>query len=343
MEVVHQVRRVIVLDDIEEIRQLVKENLLECGSIDIFSSTREELINLVQDGVSVPAPACIITDLYTGSDPLTILYKVEPVITGDASDESIRIDLRFFEIIIGLWPEAHVLVFSNFKESKHFTAKQKQFVLKRLRELGIKETQIISKDPLPITIKTVTRLAASKLQFPLLSKGRDNIAVLVVEDVDAERVTIVNRLAQEGISVYAAGNRKEGLKKLREFISTFNRVPDCIITDLYMPPEYEKAGTKMLTDIQEGDKVFKSIMKGLEDLDPLHKKLAEVPILIFSLYAISTKLDGSQVKAIEQKLDDLNIPKENRIMKTGRFSDRLERLVERLLEILESKAENKEI
>jgi CheY-like chemotaxis protein len=338
------VRRVLVLDDLEEIRQHIVKSLSEFVGIEIIESTREEIIDFIKRGLNVPNPSCIITDLYTGSDPVPILYEgVRPVITQDASDESIVLDLTFFEAVIKAWPEAKVLVFSNVQESTHFTARQRRFVLKRLQALGIKETEIISKEPLNKGLKTITRLVASNLEFPIHIQGRTDAAVLVVEDMEPDRVEIVNRLEQEGISVYAAANRQEGLNMLRTFITTFKRVPDCIITDLYMPPEYEKAGTKMLSNIKEGDKIFKSILKELENLDSLREGLAEVPILVFSLFAVSTKLDGPQVRAIEQKLDDLNIPKENRIIKTGRFSDRLEILVERLLEILKSKSKDKEI
>jgi len=100
----------------------------------------------------------------------------------------------------------------------------------------------------------------------------------------------------------------------------------------------------MITEIKSGKtETFFGIMKRIDNLYELRDSLAEIPIIVFSLFARSKKLDAPQKKAIERKLDELGIPRENRIQKTGRFSQQLERVVERLKEILTSRGNSEEM
>jgi CheY-like chemotaxis protein len=331
-----------ILDDIGKVRKLLAKQLSGVHGVDIEEGTRREIVELLKKGQALSEPRIIITDIYSDSDALPLLYEgISPVVTDDAQDQAVKAELDLVKTIVETWPDTRIIVFSNFQESLHFTDEQKRFVSEFLTSLGIVEKQIIAKQPLDTGIRTVVSLIESDLSFPSTERPSDAV-VLVVEDMEEDRKEITSRLELEGIKVVAASSRKEALQKLRYCIAEHGRVPDCIITDLYMPPEYETAGTRMVKEIKEGRGVFDSIIDGIKnDLQPLRESLAEVPIIVFSLYAVSDKLDGPQVKAIEQKLDNLGIKPENRIAKTGRFRERIDKVVKRLLEILRSNQESK--
>jgi CheY-like chemotaxis protein len=260
---------------------------------------------------------------------MPLLYRgITPVLKKDITDENLIVDLYSIETIVTTWPQAKLFVFSQFRDSPHLSLEQKQVIEEFFQKRGIHESQIISKDPLDQGLRSVVGRIAAAFDLPIAKPHRDATA-LVVEDIGYQRDAIEARLQEEGITVYAASGRKEALEILKEYVTEHDRLPNCIITDLYMPPEREKAGTKLI------DEIFNKIMSRLDSFESLRKGLARVPIVVFSLYAVSDKLDGPQVKAIEQRLDDLNIPKENRIIKTGRFRERLEQVVKRVLAILE--------
>jgi len=173
--------RILILDDLVDVRRLLKDRLqVDLPNMEIDGSTREEVVDSLNSHEMLPSPDVVITDLYSFSDDLVVLFDgLNPTVTQNVSDESLQAELRLLERITKAWPTSKIIVFSHFQDSLHLTAKQVQLTRKRLRVLGVTEPAIIQKKPLDAGLRKVVELVASTLGIPHINPCRDSIVFVV--------------------------------------------------------------------------------------------------------------------------------------------------------------------
>lgn len=356
---------IFILDDVEDIRRhikekLINENLIELFNLNIIESDRREILQRHKNEKdSLPAPNIIVTDLYSSSDDYVALFEdLTPSIKENIPDEILDEELELLEHIVSIWSRTRVIVFSHYQESLHFTERQKQLIQETLEDLGIYYEFIVPKHPLDSGLQRIAELISSTLgkKLPNYFEGT---SVIVVEDEERDLFRIIQRFQRIGVTVYPARSRKEGISKLISEFLAHSKLPDCIITDLYMPPEYEFAGIQMIFDLKQFPKFlwvtiaklvrripflkqmvyFRNILNRIGLLEEFRGKFSQVPIIVFSLYAKSKNLYGFQKRSISDHLRTLRIPEENIIRKSGKFEDRLEIVIRRYKDIIRKKIE----
>lgn len=145
----------------------------------------------------------------------------------------------------------------------------------------------------PATVVEAGKINPSEQVVRQLAPGQKPPTVLIVEDMEYNRLLLINHLKKTGFTVHTANNGHEG-------VQLFNDIqPDVILMDIIMPVMDGRAATKKIRQLPNGDKVKIIAITASVFVD----KRAEIiacgcddilfkPLQISSLYALIKQLLG---------------------------------------------------